>query len=43
MTETIYIHYRPKSYFGPQGLEAHLMSQVKGAVVRERLEIPTTL
>ena len=38
MTETIDIHYRPKSYFGPQRREAYLISQVKGAAVRERLE-----
>lgn len=38
MTETIDIHYRPKSYFGPQRLEAYLISQVKGAAARETLE-----
>jgi hypothetical protein len=38
MTQTIDIHYRPESYFGPRRLEAYLISQVKGAVVRERLK-----
>jgi hypothetical protein len=38
LVETIDIHYRPKSYFGPRRLEAYLISQVKGAAVRERLE-----
>jgi hypothetical protein len=38
MTSTIDINYRPKSYFGPQRLEAYLIAQVKSAVVREKLE-----
>jgi hypothetical protein len=38
MTEAIDIHYRPKSYFNPQRLEAYLISQVKGAAVRKKLE-----
>jgi hypothetical protein len=38
MPETIDINYRPKSYFGPQQLQKYLISQVKGAVVRETLE-----
>ena len=38
MVEDIDLNYRPKSYFGPQRLEQYLLSKVKGAVVRERLE-----
>ncbi len=38
MAEAIDLNYRPKSYFGPQRLESYLISQVKGAVVREKLE-----
>jgi hypothetical protein len=38
MTEIIDINYRPKSYFRPQKLEAYLISQIKGAVVREKME-----
>jgi hypothetical protein len=32
------LEYRPKSYFGPQRLEQYLISTIKGAVVREKLE-----
>jgi hypothetical protein len=35
---SIDINYRPKSYFGPQGLESFLISKVKGAVIRDKLE-----
>jgi hypothetical protein len=38
MTETIDLDYRPKSYFGPRRLEEYLISQVKGAMVRQELE-----
>jgi hypothetical protein len=38
MSETLDLNYRPKSYFGPQRLAEYLISQVKGAVVREKLE-----
>lgn len=38
MAEDIDLNYRPKSYFGPQRLEQYLLSKVKGAVIRERLE-----
>jgi hypothetical protein len=42
MTETIDINYRPKSYFGPQKLEAYLISQVKSAVVRAKKGVMTS-
>jgi hypothetical protein len=38
MADAINLDYKPKSYFGPRRLEEYLISQVKGAVVRERLE-----
>ena len=38
MPEEIDINFRPKTYFRPQKLERYLISQVKGAVVRDRLE-----
>jgi len=38
MADPINLDYKPKSYFGPRRLEEYLISQVKGAVVRERLE-----
>jgi hypothetical protein len=38
MSETLDLNYRPKSYFGPQRVEEYLISQVKGAVVRKKLE-----
>jgi hypothetical protein len=31
------INFRPKSYFGPQSLPEHLLAQVKGDVIKERL------
>jgi hypothetical protein len=33
------LEYKPKTYFGPQPLVRYLIDQVKGAVVRERLEL----
>jgi hypothetical protein len=38
MSKEIDINFRPKTYFRPQKLERYLISQVKGAVVRDRLE-----
>ena len=38
MPEEIDVNFRPKTYFRPQKLERYLISQVKGAVVRDRLE-----
>ena len=38
MAVSINIDHKPKSYFGPRRPEEYLISQVKGAVVRERLE-----
>lgn len=38
MGEGIDLDFRPKSYFGPRRLENYLISKVKGAVVRARLE-----
>ena len=38
MPEEINVDFRPKTYFRPQKLERYLISQVKGAVVRDRLE-----
>lgn len=38
MTDVLNLDYKPKSYFGSRRLEEYLISQVKGAVVRERLE-----
>ena len=38
MPEEINVNFRPKTYFQPQKLERYLISQVKGAVVRDRLE-----
>lgn len=38
MSDAIDIAYRPQSYFGPQRLEEFLISQVKGAVVRKKLQ-----
>jgi hypothetical protein len=29
--------FRPKSYFGPQGLPEHLLAQLKGEVIKEQL------
>jgi hypothetical protein len=39
VTNRIDLNFRPKSYFGPQKLEQHLVSKVKGAVVRDKLEM----
>jgi hypothetical protein len=38
MTAGIDLSFRPKSYFGPQRLEEYLISKVKGAVLKARLE-----
>jgi hypothetical protein len=38
MLKEIDINFRPKTYFRPQKLERYLISQVKSAVVRDRLE-----
>ena len=38
MAEGIDVSFRPKSFFGPQRLEKHLISKVKGAVIKARLE-----
>ena len=38
MAEGIDLNFRPKSYFGPRRLEQYLISKVKGAVVKARLE-----
>jgi hypothetical protein len=38
MSDVINLHFRPESYFGPERLEKYLLSQVKGAVIRKRLQ-----
>jgi hypothetical protein len=38
MAEGIDLSFRPKSFFGPQRLEEYLISKVKGAVLKVRLE-----
>ena len=38
MSQTIDLDFRPKTYFGPHPLEQHLLSKVKGAVLRDRLK-----
>ena len=38
MPEEIDVSFRPKTYFRPQKLEMYLISQVKSAVVRGKLE-----
>ena len=38
MTQTIDLDFRPRTYFGPHPLEQHLLSKVKGAVLRDRLK-----
>ncbi len=38
MNGDIDLDYRPATYFGPQKLEQYLLSKVKGAVVREKLQ-----
>lgn len=36
--DDIDLNFRPISYFGPQRLQQHLLSSVKGAVLRSKLE-----
>lgn len=38
MSAGIDLHARPRTYFRPQPLERHLLSKVKGAVLRRRLQ-----
>lgn len=38
MSTNIDLDFRPRTYFGPQKLERHLLSKVKGAVVRKKLQ-----
>ena len=38
MSTNIDLDFRPNTYFGPQKLERHLLSKVKGAVVRKKLQ-----
>lgn len=38
MNEAIDLDFRPRTYFGPHKLEQHLLSKVKGAVLRDRLK-----
>lgn len=38
MSKEIDIQYRPKTYFRPKELERHLLSKVKGAVLRKKLK-----
>jgi hypothetical protein len=38
MTQPIDLDYRPNAYFRPVALERHLLSRVKGAVLRDRLQ-----
>ena len=38
MTKKIDLNYRPEGYFRPVGLQRYLISQVKSAAVRRRLE-----
>jgi len=38
MSETIDLNFRPASYFRPQRLEEHLLSKVKGAVLKRQLK-----
>ena len=38
MSEGIDLSFRPKSFFGPQRLQEYLISKVKGAVLKARLE-----
>jgi len=37
MNHAIDLHFRPKTYFGPQKVEQQLLSKVKGALLRDRL------
>ena len=38
MSEVIDLDFTPSTYFGPHRLEQHLLAQVKGAVLRDRLK-----
>ena len=38
MTTSIDVNFRPRAYFGPEGLEQYLISKVKGSVVRRKLK-----
>lgn len=38
MKNAIDLQYRPKTYFRPERLEKHLLSKVKGTVLRQKLE-----
>ena len=38
MNDTVDLAYRPDTYFRPQKLERYLLSKVKGAVVRRKLQ-----
>ena len=39
MNQAIDLDFRPRTYFGPHRLEQHLLAQVKGAVLRDRLRV----
>jgi len=38
MNDEIDLNFRPSSYFGPQRLEEYLLSQVKGGVLKRKLQ-----
>ena len=38
MNKDIDLDFRPRTYFGPHPLEQHLLSKVKGVVLRDRLK-----
>jgi hypothetical protein len=38
MSDEINLEYRPETYFGPGKLEKYLLSKVKGAVLRKKLQ-----
>jgi hypothetical protein len=38
MTYQISLDFKPESYFGPQSLQEHFISHIKGAVVKDQLE-----
>lgn len=38
MSDVIDLNYRPDSYFRPQKLERYLLSKIKGAVLRKKLQ-----
>lgn len=38
MTDEIDLDYRPDTYFRPQNLERYLLSRIKGAVLRKKLQ-----